>query len=226
MAGGRRLCQRELEEERRAGARRRHDAYVAQYRLSEERLAAERRRLDDEARELENLISRFHRAMATAGYPGSVPVTVPDELRSEMPGAGASSRGRFGLGRARRHARSGHRAWILSMPFERRRHPLDPSATWHRFVLLTDGRLAVVRDEQKEHLEALARRLGEARVETDLRRRGSPARKAVSDLGRAPLVERAGPVASFLDEKDLQPAALTAELQAIAIRQSVALSES
>ncbi len=222
MAGERRLCLRELREERRLEARRRHDHYTTQYRLSEERLAAERLRLEDERRRLEATIARFHAALAVAGYPGAVPVTVPEELVSATPPPGS----RQGLRRGRREAEAGRRAWILSMPFEQRLHPLDAAVTWHRWVLLSDGRLGVVRDEQKEHLEMLSRRLGSARLESELARRGSPSRTELSARGRSPLVERAGKAAVFFDDKDFDAAGLRDELLATARRHGVALSES
>lgn len=112
------------------------------------------------------------------------------------------------------------------MPFERRRHPFDAAGTWHRWALLTDGRFALVRDEQKEHLEALSRRIGSARLDAELLKRGSETHKRLAALGRAPLVEQAATADAFFDDKEFEPTALAGELRAIAGRQRVELSDS
>jgi hypothetical protein len=228
VVGHRRMCLRELREERDAETERRKQWFVAQYQIGEEKVAAERRQAEQERQVLLRTMAAFLAAMAAASFPGTVSVTMPPSLGSE---GGESARGDGAGGgpaisaavrpsrRLRRLGRPGRRkprAWVLSMPFERRLHPRDPASTWHRWALLTDGRLALLRDEQKARLEAFSRKMDRLHLEAELARASSPTRRALDEAGRSPLVQEAAGAERFFDCNDLSVSEITSQLRSIA----------
>lgn len=239
VVGHRRMCLRELREERDAETELRKQWFVAQYQIGEEKVAAERRQVEREQQVLLRTVAAFLGAMAGAGFPGTVSVTVPpslgieraesalgDETGDSRPATSPAERPSRRLRRLAQQSRRKPRAWVLSMPFERRLHPRDPASTWHRWALLTDGRLALLRDEQKARLEAFSRKMDRLHLEAELARASSPTRRALDEAGRSPLVQQAAAAEHFFGCNDLDVTETTAQLHAIARQHRIELPTS